>query len=262
MQLLLGNHDPISLSAIQKSVTNLQSKQQDLQKRAREVVTFLEEPYKLPGYQTRKPAVAKSKAPSQSTFIKEIIALVNKDLAVENAKLAQKCKMGEQLLLSKEKELQRLKKNISEFNPRNVRRQIKRKIDKYTKTINHLQMEIKSSKREIIKKLKDQVRYYKGKYDSLMHQLENFECDQCEILQHNIDDLKSENIELLNKNAEYNETIKELQVESSKKLKFYQDGKYIDDLRICIMDLLSHNVWYTKYRTHYKSSTDFNWTRI
>ena len=99
LQLLLGNNDPISLSAIQKSVTTLQSKQRDLQKRAKEVDTLLEEPYRLPGYQPRKAAVPKSKAPSQSTFIKEVIALVNKDLAVQNAKLTQKCEIGEKLLL-------------------------------------------------------------------------------------------------------------------------------------------------------------------
>ena len=80
----------------------------------------------------------------QSAFIKETITTVNKSLAKELTELYE---MGAKTLLAKEREIEVLKQKLREVNPRNVRRQIKRKnskISQHTATIRHLKCELKS----------------------------------------------------------------------------------------------------------------------
>ena len=251
MQNLLGNFNPVSVSALQKSVAQLQSTKEKLQKNKHrngeaELKLFLECPYKLPEQrtQTSKGAVAKRIPPHQSTFMKEAVNTVNKSLATENAELRAKILVGSNILLSRDKEITALKEKLRRLNPHNMRRQLKRKNSKianYNATIAHFKKEIKLSTHVQIKKFQDQVRYYIAKCELLTQRLKEAECDTDCTLESKIEQLKGEKIDLLHINAEYKDTIKELQ-SSNKKLTFYEKGKYTDDIRMCIMELLSHNV--------------------
>ena len=251
MQNLLGNFNPVSVSALQKSVAQLQSTKEKLQKNKHrngeaELKLFLECPYKLPEQrtQTSKGAVAKRIPPHQSTFMKEAVNTVNKSLATENAELRAKILVGSNILLSRDKEITALKEKLRRLNPHNMRRQLKRKNSKianYNATIAHFKKEIKLSTHVQIKKFQDQVRYYIAKCELLTQRLKEAECDTDCTLESKIEQLKDEKIDLLHINAEYKDTIKELQ-SSNKKLTFYEKGKYTDDIRMCIMELLSHNV--------------------
>ena len=243
IQAMTRNYDPMSESAIQKSVTNLLSKKRKLQKSmhrdgGKKLNLLLEEPYKVPRHlQESNTSVEfhRRVPPTQSAFIKETITTVNKSLAKELTELYE---MGAKTLLAKEREIEVLKQKLREVNPRNVRRQIKRKnskISQHTATIRHLKCELKSSEQILIKKLKDQVRYYKNK--CTLEPAESNECNECTILEQ----IKMEKEELLHINSEYRDMIKELQSKKGK-LTFYQEGKYTDDLRMCIMELLSCNV--------------------
>lgn len=217
IQNLSGNFNPLSSSALQKSVADLQSKKENLQKSKHrhgefESKSFLECAYRIPEQKSQKPKESgTSKLPCQSRFMKEAMTTVNQSLALENAELRAKILVGTNIILAKDKEIAALKKKIQEFNPRNIRRQIYRKnskIAKHTVTITQLKKEIKSAKQVQIKKLQDQVRYYTAKCQSLTQQLEvNTECT----LENKIEQLQQEKIELLNVNAEYKDTIKELQ---------------------------------------------------
>ena len=51
--------------------------------------------------------------------------------------------------------------------------------------------------------------------------------------------LKERNIELLEANAQLLETINNLR---SRKISTYTDGRYTASVRVCVMELLSHNV--------------------
>lgn len=252
IQDMTRNYDPVSDSAIQWSVTNLLSQKRKLQKnmhRARDgdtkLTLFLEEPYKLPRQVHRPKASVElhhKVPPTQSAFIKETIITVNQSLGKELNQLYELCRMGAKTSRAKEREIEVLKQKLREVNPRNVRRQIKRKnakITHHTATIKHLKYEIKSSKQNLIKKLRDQVRYYKTK--CIMDHDQPAECDECKRLETIVEQEKMEKAELLHTNSEYRDTIKELRSKNGK-LTFYQEGKYTDDLRMCIMELLSCNV--------------------
>ena len=79
------------------------------------------------------------------------------------------------------------------------------------------------------------MRYDKNK--CTLEPAESNECNECTILEQ----IKMEKEELLHINSEYRDMMKELQSKKGK-LTFYQEGKYTDDLRMCIMELLSCNV--------------------
>ena len=83
------------------------------------------------------------------------------------------------------------------------------------------------------KSLADQVRYYKAKCANLKLKLND--CVNCNLSDKIIYDLKRENKELHKENAE-------LVNKSSYHMEFYSENKYIDSLRMCIMELLSYNV--------------------
>lgn len=220
MQNLSGNFNPLSCSALQKSVADLQSKKEKLQKskyRRGEfgIKSFLECAYKLPEQKSQKPKESgTSKLPCQSRFMEEAMTTVNQSLLFENAELRAKILVGTNIILAKDKEIAALKKKIQEFNPHNIRRQIYRKnskIAKHTVTITQLKKEIKSAKQVQIKKLQDQVRYYVAKCQSLTQQLNDLKFNTDCTMENKIEQLQQEKIELLNVNAEYKDTIKELQ---------------------------------------------------
>ena len=103
---------------------------------------------------------------------------------------------------------------------------------------------IKSLKREIkppnkVKQLADKCRYYKTKCSQLTSQLRTFECEECKKLDVTVAELKKEKRDLLEYNAELKEEIK---LKSTNKVHFFNEGKYIDSLRFCVMELLSYNV--------------------
>ena len=231
IKTISGNEDPISIAAIQKSVTKLQSKKTQLQKSKSKngclvINSFLESPYKIPGNEPRRSrsSTVNYKVPWQSFFMKEVIATVNKSLAAENAALKEKC-------TAKENEIEKFKRKLRKRY--NACKKIKRKYS----TVNHFKDDF--SKPDRMKRLREQIRYYKTKCDSLTIQLKELECEECQTLQTSIEQLKSEKRELLHLNSEYRDTIKELK---SRKIQFYKDNKYTDTLRICIMELLSYNV--------------------
>ena len=248
LQSLSGNNNPVSGSAVQKSVSSLESKNVRLHKNKHrcgesEIRSFLDQTYQMPVTKmsvTQQPVTREP--PCQSKFMKEATTTVNHSLAVENAELRAKIAVGTNMLLAKNKKIATLTKKIKELNPHNIRRQINRKnskIAEYKGTIAQLKKEVKSSTcRQIkLKRLQDQVRYYIAKCQSLT-QLED---STDTTLEDKIEQLKQKNLNLLNVNAEYRDSIKKLE-SSSKKLIFYKDGKYTDSLRMCIMELLSYNV--------------------
>ena len=71
----------------------------------------------------------------------------------------------------------------------------------------------------------------------LRSQLRSFTCTDCEKLDATITELKKQNQELLEKNAELKDGMSK-----PNKVKFFSEGKYTDDLRVCIMELLTLNV--------------------
>lgn len=250
MQLLFGTSKLVSRSTIQRSVARLESQKSMFQRNVNrngesELNLFLEQPYKLPDQNTPQTTTVAKPPPSQSNFMKEAMTTVNKSLAIENAELQAKILLGTKLLLEKEKEITKLKEKIKEFNPHNIRRQIKRKnskIAKYSITINNLRHEIKplNINKEKIRRLQDQVRYYVGKCESLTHCLIEFD-NTDNTIDSRIEQLQQEKKDILEANAEYKDIIKQLE-SSTKKLTFYEEGKYTDNVRICIMELLSYNV--------------------
>ena len=143
-----------------------------------------------------------------------------------------------------EGENERLKAKLRDVNPYKIQRKLKRKDDKIariTATMSHLKREGKSLRQKHVKNLTEKVRYYKDKCDLLMSQLLEAECEDCidSELETSIEQLKKENMDLLEQNAEYIDTLNELQ---TRRVTLFKDGKYTDDLRICIMELLSYNV--------------------
>lgn len=65
------------------------------------------------------------------------------------------------------------------------------------------------------------------------------DCEDCKDLEEELAKLKSKNLELLEANAILND---ELTTLKSRKLVTYVDGKYTDRMRLCVLDILSHNV--------------------
>ena len=187
IEKLSGNSNTrLSASALQKSVANLKSQKDKLQKNRRrngepEITSFLESAYKFPGQKSQEPKESQaSKIPCQSKFMKEATTAVNQSLALENAELRAKIQAGTKILSAKDKEISALKKKIQDFNPHNIRRQINRKnskIAKYKASITQLKKEIKPRKQVKVKKLQDQVRYYIARCQLLSQQLNEVEDD-------------------------------------------------------------------------------------
>ncbi len=100
------------LAQCKKFVANLRLKKKTLQKNGINISEFLEEPYKMPGNQPRKPNGSTSVrvVPYQSAFIKETMAAVDNSLVQENAQLRERCREGAAILIAKEKEIEKLRR--------------------------------------------------------------------------------------------------------------------------------------------------------
>lgn len=240
---MLDKHDPesFSVNALRKSIMALESQREKVVKNYRvgssESDTFMNEAYSLP---RRLPysnnAKVKVKPPPFNSFEHQITASVNKSLAAEIVELKEKAAADIQQLVLKDKEIHKVKSSSH-----NIKRKMKRKDKKIStllSTINSLKHNIKAPiKKKHDKSQANLIRYYKAKCSYLSNQLQNFECTECNELDITINTLKQEKMGLLEKNAELMDQIKE-----SKKKNFYAEGKYMDDLRLCIMELLTYNV--------------------
>jgi hypothetical protein len=171
-----------------------------------------------------------------SQFEHEAVVSVNRSLAAEVAQLKEEVAADKEQLILKNKKLDEVKSKS-----RNIKKQVKRKDNKISKLLSTIDS-LKHHKTAPIKtkhtkSLSNLVRYYKAKCSHLKYQLQTLECKDCNDLDTTIDKLKYENTELREINAQLRDEIKD-----SKKLNFYDEGKYSDDLRICIMELLTYNI--------------------
>ena len=213
---MINDSEPIPLNALRKSVLNIEEQRAKMMKNVHRVgrskmEEFLHECYKLPG---------RLCVPDP----------VDDGMAREITTLKEKVAAGQQQLLLMEKKIQEVKSNSH-----NIRRKLKRREDKISKLLS-IPMEIKHTNKRT-KSLSNLVRYYKAKCRYLNNKLQTFECTECNELDISVRNLKQENIELREKNALLIDELKD-----SKKINFYYDRKYCDNLRICIMELLTYNV--------------------
>ena len=230
--------------ALRKLVVSLKTKRQHLQKttaKREDLERFLNEPFILPGHSIRStsnPRPVTEKAPSQPRIEREAIQLVNKSLAKEVVHLQAECTAQKAELSKKEEKIETLEQ---QYKPHNVRRRMQRKdakIAKQKECIDRQQKELKHRDQQEAKKAREQIRYYKQKCAQVLDQSEN-ECEYCKDLEEELAKLKSKNLELLEANAILHD---ELATLKARKLVTYADGKYTDPTRLCVMDILSHNV--------------------
>lgn len=216
-----------SINALRKSVLSIEAQYKKLKKKPANVKKFTHEVYRLP-QRVKPPALPEERnlefiavekvVPEITSLKKEII---KKDAIIKKLKL--------------------------KFNTRNINKLIKRREEKITKLL----LTIKSYKHsqcayqvKRIKSLTDRLRYYKAKCSNLESKQDD--CSNCDILEAKVNDLKC-------KNAELQETNAELIDECNKHIKFYKENKYIDNLRLCIMELLSYNIGILKIEPVLKS---------
>ena len=171
----------------------------------------------------------------------EAIQVVNKALAVEVANLQSIC-LEQQDQLDKNKDKIKL---LGEYKPHNVRRRIQRRdaiIAKQKEQIKHQSTELKRTHQEATKKLRDQLRYYKQKSmktDNQDEDINDHECEYCSALEKEVEKLQLLNSDLLEANAALQEELTQL---TSRTITTMVNGKYTEEVRLCVMDLLSHNV--------------------
>ena len=237
-----------STNALRKSVIHVDTQNEKLLKQIHRVGNtklneFLNEAYTLPQQSHQLPnstaLKAKPKAKSQpvtSQFDSEVLTFVNKSLAAEVNVLRERVATNEQQLLLKNKTIEELKSRC-----KNIKRQAKHKEERLAVIASqtHEKTLLDSAKSKHSKSLKNLVRYYKAKCAYLKNQLETFECKECAELDETIKTLKDEKADLLEMNAEMIDDLKE---QTSKTVTFYNEGKYSDNLRVCIMELLTSNV--------------------
>ena len=227
--------------ALRKLVVGLKTKRQYLQKstaKREDLEQFLNEPFILPTHTTCSTINSRPAVPSQSRIEREAIQLVNNTLAKEVVHLQEECTAQKVELSKKDEKIHALEQ---QYKPHNVRRRIQRKDAKITKQkecIDRQAKELKHRDQQEAKRAKEQIRYYKQKCAQVLDQSER-ECEYCKDLEEELAKLKSKNIELLEANAILHD---ELATLKSRKLVTYVDGKYTDSMRLCVMDILSHNV--------------------
>lgn len=238
--------------ALRRSVSSLKKKRQYLLKnpaKKEDLKLFLEEPFSLPGQGPRPGSTAKTTVatsqkatvatiPPQSAQIEvEAIKVVNKSLAKEVFELQDICKTQKADLDDKDIKIRTLEQ---QYKPHNVRRRIQRKDAKLAQLkeeVNRQASELKQKEKQATKRAREQVRYYKRKCED-QREVES-EYDDCKELEEELSKLKARNCELLEANAMLRDKLAALK---SRKLTTYEDGKYTDSMRLCIMDILSHNV--------------------
>ena len=164
----------------------------------------------------------------------EIVNEVNRSLAAELQewrKMYEKEKAKNTSLVSK----------VAQYNPRNVKRRERRKdlrIQEQKKYIKKLE------KNFALKKARKRIRYYQNQYHALKANIQAAECKYCASQESELQELRQRNIELQHHNASLRDEITELKqkLENVKMLETFENGKYTNELRMCIMELLSMNV--------------------
>ena len=173
----------------------------------------------------------------------QAIQIVNKSLAKEVVTLQNVCSTQQKELQMKDDKLKNLEQ---QYKPHNVRRRLKRKdtmIEKQKEQIKQQAQELKKTQQVVTKKLQDQLRYYKQKSAKVESDTSDSECEYCSELEDQIQQLQEENTELLEENAVLNEELCQLKSQS---LITMVDGKYTEEVRLCVMELLALNVGINK----------------
>ena len=240
IEKIVNNSQGVSINALRRSVLAVDSRRDKL-RRCRigrdRLVEFLEEEHRLPERQVRSNSTSRTDKPPQVHVPKyQIVDPVNVELAAELSDLKSEVAATELKLTVKEKKIEKVTSNS-----RNLKKKIRRKEDKISillAIIGSLKREKTApTKTKHAKSLSSLVHFYKAKCNYLQNQLRTYECKECNELDETIRELKEEKKELLEMNARLIDENKE-----SKKISFYSAGKYSDDLRICIMELLTSNV--------------------
>ena len=234
----------VSTNAIRRAVLDLNAKKVKIQKdpaRKPEVLQLLHEPFSLPqvvvGQQPHtcpEPVVKKNRTVLQPIVVQEALCKVNKDLASELEQSKAECTKKDEQLIDAHK-------RISEYNPHNVRRRLQRKdakIAQQKETIRMLE-DVKTAQKVGAKTAQSPVRYLKMKHKQIQEREEERSCEYCGSLEAENTELKKQIIELKNTNAHLLDCIKS---HESRKIVTFKDGKYTDDVRLCVMELLSRNV--------------------
>ena len=240
---LFGEEPQTQQQALRRAITRLKTRRQYLQKnpaKKEDLKQFLNEPFVLPSHTlSQNPGATGVKVQPvvQSRIEREAIQLVNKSLAKEVVHLQDACENQKAELRKQDEKI----KMLAQYKPHNVRRRIQRKdakISKQQECINQQSQELKQRDQKEAKRAREQIRYYKQKCAQLQPEDES-ECEDCKGLEEQLLKLKSINIELMEANAILHD---EVAASKSRKVETYVDGKYTESMRLCIMDILSHNV--------------------
>ena len=245
MQSLLQS-DFVCSKAVRQKVLRLHTRLVNMQKNpalAEEVAELLQQPFHLLSSAEPQPKPAqKEKNDREPVIIQKALATVNKKLASELAITQSKCLQQESALASKEAQIGAMKNKLSDFKPHNVRRRLQRKdlkIAEQKENLKRLEKEVKESHASAIKKIQSRAYYYQKKCTTLQEKHEESTCEHCKELERQNIELKQQIIDLKEANSHLVDELKYLQ---TRKVTTYVDGKYTDDVRICVMDLLARNV--------------------
>ena len=233
----------VSINAVRKAVTHLHEKKLKIQKdpaRKSEVNQLLQEPFSLPQSQEctlprmTEPAVRKKRSPLQPVVVQQALSTVNRELASELEQAKAEC-------IKKDQQLEHAQRKLSEYNPHNIRRRLNRrdiKIAQQKENIKQLEKDIKLAQKVGAKQAQSQLRYHKMKHIALQLK-EDTPCESCIELEAENERLKQEIIELKDANAHLMDCVRS---HEPTKLETYKDGKYTDEVRMCVMELSSRNV--------------------
>ena len=88
-----------------------------------------------------------------------------------------------------------------------------------------------------MKKARKRIRYYQNQYHALKANIQAAECKYCASQESELQELRQRNIELQHHNASLRDEITELKqkLENVKMLETFENGKYTNELRMCIM---------------------------
>ena len=138
-------------------------------------------------------------------------------------------------------------------NPHNIRRREKHKNQKIASQAEYIRMLEKENKKQETKtqkKSKSMISYYKKKCDKLSEakseltaESEYDNTDEYFELEMKLAETQTKYQSLLDENASLHEKINEIE---NKTIKLFEDGKYNEKTRECVMELLSLNVSITK----------------
>ena len=234
----------VSANAIRKAVLDLHAKKLKIQKdpACKSLVSqLLHEPFSLPQVRDKlqshpppEPAVKKNRAVLQPILV-QTLSTVNKELASELEESKVQC-------IKKDKELRDVHNKLSQYNPHNVRRRMQRKdakLEQQKENIKKLEKDIKTAEKVGAKRAHSQLHYHKMKHKELQEKEADNVCEHCDEIEAENAQLKREIVELKDTNAQLLDNIKSLE---KRKVVTFMDGKYTEDVRLCVMDLLSRNV--------------------